>query len=333
MAGLYAPYKVYTPGEVLTAADLNATDQNHITNQVPQMTDDYQLDLAQKRVQTDPASGLATSLAGELEQLRYALAKVGRVTFWDQIVGPPTAGLRGYANGFECATDTTDVDNDVTIQPGTVRSDDNTTDITLAAPLIKRLDATWVVGTNQGMLDGGAKSANAWYYLFAIMRLDTEAVDILASTSRTTPTMPTNYTKKRLIFAVKTDAANKNLQFFQVKDWVMWKTPPNDIIDAGTLSTARKLYTISTPPGFKTRVLLNLFVQHASTPYIYVCAPDVTDAAPAGAGTPLISLGVSTANIGGQVTTWTNDTSQIAVRAIAAGTTLQGTTIGYQNIT
>src|SRR5512134_3501461 len=101
MPGLYAPHKVYTPGEVLTAADLNATDQNHITNQTLQMTDDFQLDLAQKRTQTDPASGLATSAAGEIAQLRYVVAKAAKVTFWDQITGPPTVGLRGYINGFK----------------------------------------------------------------------------------------------------------------------------------------------------------------------------------------------------------------------------------------
>src|SRR5574342_1339534 len=84
MPGLYAPYKVYTNGEILTAPDLDATDINHITNQTPQMTDDYSQDLAQSRLQTDPAT-LAASLAGEIERLRFVIAKAGQVTNWDQI--------------------------------------------------------------------------------------------------------------------------------------------------------------------------------------------------------------------------------------------------------
>lgn len=84
MPGLYSVYKIYAAGEVLTAADLNATDANHITNQTPQMTDDYSLDLAQSRIQTDPAT-LAASMADEIARLRFVIAKMGAVTFWDQV--------------------------------------------------------------------------------------------------------------------------------------------------------------------------------------------------------------------------------------------------------
>lgn len=334
MPGLYGPFKVYTPGEVLTAADLNATDQNHITNQTPQMTDDYQLDLAQKRTQTDPALGLATSLAGDIAQLRYALAKVGRVSFWDQIVGPPTTGLFGYVNGFKCSNDVGDPDHDLLVGSGAARSDDNTADIALIGSIIKRLDAVWAVGTGNGMLDGGAQVANTWYFIYAIMRPDTEVVDILASTSSTAPTMPTNYTKKKLIFAVQTDAGNLIKKFVHIKEWVLWKDPFKDQ-DVTTLSTARTLYLVSAPLGFETEVILNMFVSHGSAEaMVLFTQPDVNDEAPSLTVEPFAShkLPTSNSDMIHQLRMWTNTASQIGARSSHTTTTLRLATVGYRNI-
>lgn len=333
MPGLYGPFKVYTPGEVLTAADLNATDQNHITNQTPQMTDDYQLDLAQKRTQTDPALGLATSLAGDIAQLRYALAKVGRVSFWDQIVGPPTTGLRGYVQGFQCSNDTGDPDHDLSVGAGAARSDDNTADIALLSALVKRLDAVWAVGNANGMLDGGAMVANTWYYIYVIMRPDTENVDVLASTSFTTPTMPTNYTKKKLIFAVQTDGTNVIKKFKHIQEWVLWKNPIKDQ-DVTTLSTARTLYLVSAPLGFESNVLLNVFIDNAAQVMVYICQPGVDDEAPSLTVEPFATIRMAGGGNDyiGQVNTWTDVDGKIAARSSGATTTLRISTVGYRNI-
>jgi len=334
MPGLYGPFKVYTPGEVLTAADLNATDQNHITNQTPQMTDDYQLDLAQKRTQTDPALGLATSLAGDIAQLRYALAKVGRVSFWDQIVGPPTTGLRGYVQGFQCSNDTGDIDHDLLVGAGAARSDDNTADIALLSALVKRLDAVWAVGNSNGMLDGGTMVANTWYYIYVIMRPDTENVDVLASTSSTAPTMPTNYTKKKLVFAIQTDAANKIKQFKHIKEWVLWKDPFKDQ-DVATLSTARTLYLVSAPLAFESQVLLNVFMSHGSQEaMVYFTQPDVNDEAPSLTVEPFASIKLAGSNQDMiiQVTCWTDLAGQIGARSSHTTTTLRIATVGYRNV-
>jgi hypothetical protein len=100
------------------------------------------------------------------------------------------AGLT-YANAA-------DATNDITVLAGTARDTTNTEDMTLGASITKRLDATWVVGDNQGGLDTGS-IANTTYHIWLIKRTDTDVVDVLFSTSATSPTMPTNYTKKRRI--------------------------------------------------------------------------------------------------------------------------------------
>lgn len=331
MPGLYGPYKVYTPGEVLTAADLNATDQNHITNQTPQMTDDYQIDLAQKREQIDPALGLATSMAGDLAQLRYTLAKVGRVQFWDQIVGPPTTGLFGYYSGFKCSNSASAPDTELMVGAGAGRSDDNTTDIILASSMTKALNAPWIAGgAGAGMLDGGAMVANTWYYIYAIERIDTEQSDVLASTSFTTPTMPVNYTKKKLIFAIQTDATNKIKGFVHIREWVVWKKP---ILDQNVtdLGTTRVLYLVSVPLGFESEVLLNAWVN--SGQLLYFTGPGVADDVPSLTAAPLATLKASTnAQAITQVKAWTDVDGKVGVRSSAAGTDLRLSTVAYRNI-
>jgi hypothetical protein len=195
MPGLYSPFKVYTPGEVLTAADLNATDQTHITNQVPQMTDDYSQDLTQKRQQSDPASALATSLAIELQQIRYVLAKLGGKSFWDEVQGPAggTAGggggpmrtyqLRGIATG---TLSTVQLDaNTVVFSAGTVKNSVSVTlNIATAGPIANGRDQA-------------ANFTEGWVNVFYIYNPTTDTVALIGNQSAAmgAPTMPAGYTE------------------------------------------------------------------------------------------------------------------------------------------
>ena len=123
--------------------------------------------------------------------------------------------VKGHIYGLTLSTNITDAANDIDIAVGEAASDAATpTLITLATPLVKRLDASWAVGTNQGMLDTGAV-ANSTYYLWLIQRSDTSVVDVIASLSATTPTMPTNYDRKRAIGEVtRTAGVNANPRWY-----------------------------------------------------------------------------------------------------------------------
>jgi hypothetical protein len=82
-------------GEILTAQKYNLDRQAVIDNQVPLMTDDYSYSVGQMQAQTSPGTvggeSQATSLAGELERLRYALAQVKGTTYWYEPFNPATA--------------------------------------------------------------------------------------------------------------------------------------------------------------------------------------------------------------------------------------------------
>ena len=72
------------------------------------------------------------------------------------------------------------------------------------------IDAT-IVGA--AGLDAGTLAANTWYNIFTISTGVT--LSCLASTSATTPTMPTGYAYKMRVGALKTDAANNFLRITQ----------------------------------------------------------------------------------------------------------------------
>ena len=67
-------------GTVLTATIYNADHQNHVDNQTPQGTDDYSANASQMQSTADPgevgSESLATSTAGELERLRFAIQEI-----------------------------------------------------------------------------------------------------------------------------------------------------------------------------------------------------------------------------------------------------------------
>ena len=87
MPGLYS-HTTRADGLILTANIYNADHQNHIDNAIPGQFDDYSATVGQMQSTADPGeSGTesqATTLAGELERLRFMLAEITGKTYWYQ---------------------------------------------------------------------------------------------------------------------------------------------------------------------------------------------------------------------------------------------------------
>ena len=85
MPGLYSHTNRAT-GLVLTATIYNGDHQNHIDNHIPAQMDDYSANAAGMQANTDPYPGasesLPTSLAGELERIRYILKQITGTAQW-----------------------------------------------------------------------------------------------------------------------------------------------------------------------------------------------------------------------------------------------------------
>lgn len=96
-------------GLTLTAAIYNADHENHITNATPAGLDDYSTNATEMQAQTDPGEqgteSLSTSLAGELERLRYAIAEIKGTSYWyESAVGTlsePSSNHIIFNTGFQ----------------------------------------------------------------------------------------------------------------------------------------------------------------------------------------------------------------------------------------
>jgi len=85
MAALYT-HTTRATGLTLTAAIYNSDHQNHIDNGIPTQLDDYSTNVAQMQNSTDPgevgSESLPTSLATEIERLRFAIREIKGSDQW-----------------------------------------------------------------------------------------------------------------------------------------------------------------------------------------------------------------------------------------------------------
>jgi|TARA_Y100000310_G_scaffold231529_2_gene234123 hypothetical protein len=85
MAGSYS-HTTRAAGLTLTANIYNADHQNHIDNHDPEKMDDYAPDNATFQTMTDPypasSESLPTTLAGEIERIRYQIDQIIGGTQW-----------------------------------------------------------------------------------------------------------------------------------------------------------------------------------------------------------------------------------------------------------
>ena len=102
MAALYS-HTTRSTGTTLTALIYNADHQNHIDNGVPAQLDDYSTNASQMQSETSPGTSgsesLATSLAGELERLRYVLRQMNGGAYWYDTSGRGGIGKNAIING------------------------------------------------------------------------------------------------------------------------------------------------------------------------------------------------------------------------------------------
>lgn len=221
----------------------------------------------------------------------------------------------GHLYGLTLANNGADATNDIDISTGSAASDGTTPALmTLASSLTKRLDAAWAVGSGNGGLDTGS-IANGTYHVWLIQRSDTSVVDALFSASATSPTMPTNYDRKRRIGSIIRESG-AIVAFTQIGDY-FYRTPVTD--RSSVAAAASTLFTISVPTGIVVQPLVALLTVMGSAGNIQ------TQVANAGTSALRTVTGVSVAAqmhagvLSGGVFTNTSGQIQFAV-IIASGT-------------
>jgi hypothetical protein len=172
----------------------------------------------------------------------------------------------------------TDADHDLNFGAFNAQADDGSLVFSVSA-LTKQIDATWAAGNDQGGLDTGTVANSIPYYIFAIYNPSTLVSDILFSASKTSPTLPSGFTKKEYKGACHTDgSANiRSGKWYMLGNAYKFKYQTNVLDHNGSVATSPTLYPFSAPPN----TLVSL---HASV------------ADPSGAAKMLISAVIASVN-------------------------------------
>lgn len=251
--------------------------------------------------------------ADDLAWLSSASASAGGV--WKSAL----SGIRGYLSGLTMST--AGSSTTMTIAAGQAADSTNSVLMSLAAAIGKTTSA-WAVGSGNGGLDTGAIGASTWYHFFLIMRPDTGVVDVLFSTSASSPSMPANYTYKRRIGAGKTDGSSNWTLFVQDGDTFQWAVPTNSI-NTSNPGTAAVSATLNMPPSLQVRAWIGAELANGSNNNVvlYISDPAVTDSVPDNTAFFTVIGGAAAATTIASCDTWvrTNTSAQVRYRINFSG--------------
>jgi len=221
------------------------------------------------------------------------------------------------------ANNAVDLARDIDFSGGLFTFDDGTGEQIVSA-LTKQLDAAFVIGNNQGgnVVDTfpGNIQAETWYHCFAINNPTTGGSDYMFDTSVTGANIPTGFTKKRRIGAIRTDTIpnSRNIILFnQIGKRFYFGTR---ILETTTFVDTNALtLTLTTPVGVETVALVLVKLVDDATSDIIVTALDEVDLAPAQNNADVSVIGGSALNefSVNEVQVKTNLSSQIRIRISA----------------
>lgn len=158
-----------------------------------------------------------------------------------------TKGIALLPRRIQVGVNSGDESHDIDFSAGVFQFDDGTGQ-TSATALTKRIDSIWVAGNNQGGLDTGSVASNTYYYLFAIYDPTNDITDFLFSTSKTNPTLPTNYTKQKRIGSLRTEGSANIRAFDQQIDRFIYRTYIQDRTISAAPTSPTNL-TLTVPPN------------------------------------------------------------------------------------
>lgn len=163
-------------------------------------------------------------------------------------VNPATNTIQGISylpQKITIANNSTDANNDIDFSGGNFVFSDFSGQAYVPA-MIKRLDANWTAGTNQGGLDTGTKLNSQGYGVYAIYNPSTNVADYLfTATGVTAITLPSGFTKFKYLGSILTNSSGNIIAFKQINNYFYF----TEILDASPTPTSGvyATYTLSVP--------------------------------------------------------------------------------------
>jgi hypothetical protein len=233
--------------------------------------------------------------------------------------------LSGYIDGLTLSNNATTPLTVLDIAAGTATSGDGSETIELGSILSKSVTAAWVAGSGNGSLDTGSVAPSTYYHVWLIKNPTTNVVDVLTSTSATSPTMPSGYTLKRRIGAISINSSTQVVQFKQIGNTFLRSTTvTNSFTSSG--STAASV-SGGVPPGVQVDTLFRASATWTSAGAVLFSSLDVNDEAPTFPNTSLAFPANGTTS--GEFRIRTNTSSSIRYRASASGITIGLQYVGW----
>jgi len=115
-----------------------------------------------------------------------------------------------FLQNLEIESNSSNPTYQVDINSGLVGMDDGSVILEVSSPITVDITASGANG-----LDTGSEAVSTWYYIYLIYNPTTDTIAGLFSVSASSPTMPSGYTKKRLISAVYNDSGGDFATFLQ----------------------------------------------------------------------------------------------------------------------
>lgn len=246
------------------------------------------------------------------------------VSTWNVSANSATSTTQGtvfLANPITIANNATDANNDIDFSAGNAPLDDGLGQVLLSSTLVKRLDASWVAGTNQGGLFSGTKANSTRYYLFAITNgtINDAGFDI----SPTGANIPAGY-KGSYRGMILTNSSGNILAFDQLENnYFEFITPILEV--SGTTPTTRTPLPVSAPQNVivKINATLSSVAPAGSVSHLYLTDLNKTD-------NSVIKLFANISFISsGEFTVKTNSSSQIGIRGNGSSGSYEIYTIGF----
>jgi len=155
--------------------------------------------------------------------------------------------LRGYLGG--CNISASGSTATFTVSAG-VAAPANTlsTMMSLFPGVTKTFASVWTPGNNGGALDTGSTTAATWYHVYVIMNPTSGAVDVLASVSASSPTLPSGYTLYRRIGSVRVTGSTLVWNIQQYGDKFLYPSYIQDYVN-GSIGTTVQLINTTVPYG------------------------------------------------------------------------------------
>jgi hypothetical protein len=207
---------------------------------------------------------------------------------------------RGYHDGCILSNNAGDATNDIDVSEGAWRDSTNSVNLIISA-MVKRLDANWAAGTNQGMRNSGAAITDGTYHIYLGSKAGGVDADLYAHTSTSVSTVLSAWQVETggslYVYARRIGSiiriSNAILGFIQDGDHFQLKTPVENESTNSIGSTSESLTLESIPNGIRVLAEFNATISSGSQGWAYFSDLSTTDVSAGSTSAPGSTLGWS----------------------------------------